>query len=82
MMAGWGFSGQAIQTHCLRYDGEYYSTGHIYSTVRKLGLRIKDYRDGESPEAKRNLKKIFAGDRPVTKVVRPRPKRRQVQKAH
>ena len=68
-LANCGFSGKAIAAKALKYTGENYSTGHIYSTIRKAGIRIKDYRDGEGPQAERMFRSVLRGRQPASGLI-------------
>ena len=47
LMGQRGLLGRTIQRECRKHDGETFSLGHIYGTLRKDGIRIRDYREGE-----------------------------------
>lgn len=53
-----GFSAKLIQRECRKYDGDEFSLSTIYATLRRVGVRIRDYRNGDSDVAKHVLAKV------------------------
>ena len=48
LLGSWGFSGKCIARNVKRYDGTNYDVSSVYRTLKKAGIRLRDYRDGES----------------------------------
>jgi len=55
LLGEWGFSGKCIADTVARYDGTTYSVSTIYYTLKKAGIRLRDYRDGTSKLAEQRL---------------------------
>lgn len=84
-----GFSAKGIAKEVRRYDGAEYNPSAFYPVLKAAGVRIKDYRDIESKEARAVVRDLFPGDRPATKIIRrlggpplvePKPKRKEKPK--
>lgn len=56
LLGHWGFHGRTIAQTVKKYDGTEYSVGHIYETLKKNGITLRDYRDGIGDEAKSVIK--------------------------
>lgn len=57
-MGSWGFAAKTIQRLVRTYEGEEYSLSSIYKTLKDAGIRIRDYRDGISAEAKTVIRRV------------------------
>lgn len=47
-----GFHGKAIVMLIRKYEGDFFSVGTIYKTLKKHGIRLRDYRDCKTPGSK------------------------------
>jgi len=55
----WGFSAKAIQQTVQNYEGKTYSLSTIYRTLRKAGISIRSYRNGETKEAQDSIRGLM-----------------------
>lgn len=52
LMATWGFYAKTIARTVRKYDGSSFEVGSIYRVLKKNGIKLREYRDGTSQEAK------------------------------
>ena len=87
IMGSWGFYAKTIRRLVKKYDGTTYSTSTIYATLKKQGIKIRDYREGKGWEAKRTLESVdadlgaYARDVPFPKKLRQKPRKQSKKRA-
>ena len=55
IMGTYGFSAKCIVENVMHYDGVRLSTSTIYKVLREEGLKLWDFRNGNTTEAKRQM---------------------------
>lgn len=51
----YGFHGKTIAATVRKYDGTLYSVSTVYRVLKKAGVRLRAYRDGEGDEAQHSI---------------------------